>query len=43
MQGGNANDNVRTMCESVIRNALANSSLDTVKRDRNLLKEAITK
>ena len=30
MEGGDANSNVQAMCESVLRNLIANSSLDEV-------------
>lgn len=39
MQGGNPNANVRTMCESVIRNQLANSTLMEVLKNRNLIRD----
>ncbi|EGR30512.1 spfh domain band 7 family protein [Ichthyophthirius multifiliis] len=38
-QGGTANDNVRTMCESILRNTIANNSLKDVLTDRDLLRE----
>lgn len=41
MQGGSANDHVRTLCESIIRNELANSKLDDVLKNRNLLRDNI--
>ena len=41
MQGGDANNNVQTMCESVLRNLIANSSLDEVLRNRNHLRDNI--
>lgn len=41
MQGGDANNNVQAMCESVLRNLIANSSLDEVLRNRNHLRDNI--
>ena len=39
MQGGDANTNVQAMCESVLRNLIANSTLDEVLRNRNHLRD----
>ena len=39
MQGGDANTNVQAMCESVLRNLIANSSLEEVLRNRNHLRD----
>ena len=41
MESGNANANVQAMCESVLRSLIANSSLDDVLRNRNLLRDSI--
>ncbi len=41
MQGGSADANVRTLCESMVRNQLANSKLDDVLKNRDLLKSNI--
>ena len=41
MEGNNANSNVQAMCESVLRSQIANSTLDQVLRNRNLLRDAI--
>ena len=43
MQGGDPNANVRTMCESVIRSQLANSSLMDVLRNRTLIRDKMKK
>lgn len=43
MQGGDANRNVQAMCESVLRNLIANSSLDEVMRNRSHLRDNIKK
>jgi len=39
MQGGDANSNVQTMCESIVRNEMANCSLEEVLRDRHSLRD----
>lgn len=39
MEGGDANRNVQAMCESVLRNLIANSSLDEVLRNRSHLRD----
>lgn len=39
MEGGDANSNVQAMCESVLRNLIANSSLSEVLRNRNHLRD----
>ena len=39
MEGGDANANVQAMCESVLRNLIANSSLAEVLRNRNHLRD----
>jgi flotillin len=39
MQGQDANDSVTAMCESVLRNLIANSSLEEVLRNRNHLRD----
>lgn len=39
MEGGDANSNVQAMCESVLRNLIANSSLEEVLRNRNHLRD----
>ena len=39
MEGGDANRNVQAMCESVLRNLIANSTLESVLRDRNKLRD----
>lgn len=39
MEGGDANSNVRAMCESVLRNLIANSTLEEVLRNRNHLRD----
>jgi regulator of protease activity HflC (stomatin/prohibitin superfamily) len=41
MQGGDANHNVKAMCESILRNLIANSSLEEVLRNRNHLRDNI--
>lgn len=41
MEGGDANRNVQAMCESVLRNLIANSTLDEVLRNRNHLRDNI--
>lgn len=38
MEGGDANANVKTMCESILRNLIANSKLDDVLKKRDLMK-----
>ena len=43
MDGGNANQHVRTLCESIVRNELANCKLANVMKNRDLLKENIKK
>lgn len=40
-QGGTANDNVRTMCESILRNTIVNNKLTDVLRDRDLLRQSM--
>ncbi len=39
MEGGDANANVQAMCESVLRNLIANSSLTAVLTNRNHLRD----
>lgn len=39
MEGGDANRNVQAMCESVLRNLIANSTLEEVLRNRNHLRD----
>ena len=39
MEGGDANSNVQAMCESVLRNLIANSSLNEVLTNRNHLRD----
>ncbi len=39
MEGGDANRNVQAMCESVLRNLIANSTLDEVMKNRNHLRD----
>lgn len=39
MEGGDANSNVQAMCESVLRNLIANSSLSEVLTNRNHLRD----
>lgn len=41
MEGTNANNSVQTMCESVLRSLIANSTLDDVLRNRNYLRDEI--
>jgi len=41
MQGGDPNHNVKAMCESVLRNLIANSSLEEVLRNRSHLRDNI--
>ena len=41
MEGGDANSNVTAMCESVLRNLIANSTLEEVLRHRNTLRDKI--
>jgi regulator of protease activity HflC (stomatin/prohibitin superfamily) len=43
MQGGDANSSIQAMCESVLRNLIANSSLDDVLKNRNHLRDNIKK
>ena len=43
MEGGDANANVQAMCESVLRNLIANSTLDEVLRSRNHLRDSMKK
>lgn len=43
MQGGDANQNVKTMCESILRNLIANSKLDDVLKKRDLMKDNMRK
>lgn len=38
MQGNDANENVKALCESVVRSQIANSSLDQVLRNRHVIK-----
>lgn len=42
-QGGDANENVKTMCESIVRNQIANSTLTDVLTNRNLLRDSMKK
>jgi regulator of protease activity HflC (stomatin/prohibitin superfamily) len=39
MQGGDPNASVKTMCESIVRNQLANCTLDQVLRNRHLVRD----
>ena len=39
MEGGDANASVQAMCESALRNLIANSTLDEVMRNRNHLRD----
>lgn len=41
MQGYGANDNVKTLCESIVRNELANSHLNDVITKRDQLRENV--
>lgn len=41
MEGGDANRNVQAMCESVLRNLIANSTLEEVLRNRSHLKDSM--
>jgi regulator of protease activity HflC (stomatin/prohibitin superfamily) len=41
MQGDGANDNVKTLCESIVRNELANSNLNDVITKRDQLRENV--
>ncbi|CAM6005312.1 unnamed protein product [Sphagnum balticum] len=41
MEGGDANRNVQAICESVLRNLIANSSLDDVLCNRNQLRNSM--
>ena len=41
MSEGNANEHVRTLCESIVRNEIANFKLNEVIKNRDLLKEKI--
>ena len=41
MQGGDANDSVRALSESVLRNLIANSTLEDVMRNRNHLRNNV--
>ena len=43
MQGGDANANVQAMCESALRNLIANSTLDEVLRNRDHLRDNMRK
>ena len=43
MQGGDANANVQAMCESALRNLIANSTLDEVLRNRDHLRDNMKK
>lgn len=38
MDGGNANRHVKTLCESIVRNELANCKLANVMKNRDLFK-----
>eukprot|EP00703_Trepomonas_sp_PC1_P004277 JAP92329.1 SPFH domain/Band 7 family protein [Trepomonas sp. PC1] len=38
-QDGNANQNVCTMCESIVRNKIANHSMQEILTDRNILRD----
>ncbi len=38
LQGCDANDSVRALCESVLRNLIANSTIDEVMKNRNHLR-----
>jgi len=38
MQGGDANANVKAMCESTLRNLIANSKLEDVMKKRDMLR-----
>lgn len=41
MEGNDANANVQVMCESVLRNLIANSTLDDVLKNRGYLRDEI--
>lgn len=41
MEGNNANESVQVMCESILRNLIANSTLDDVLRNRGYLRDKI--
>lgn len=41
MQGNDANENVRALCESVVRAQIANSSLSGVLKDRKIIRDAV--
>ena len=41
MQGGDANSSVSALSESVIRNLIANSTLEDVMKNRDLLRDAM--
>ena len=41
MEGNNANDSIKAMCESVLRSLIANSTLDDVLRNRSYLRDEI--
>ena len=43
MQGGDANANVQAMCESALRNLIANSTLDEVLKNRDHLRDNMKK
>ncbi|KAL4455783.1 hypothetical protein ABPG74_003193 [Tetrahymena malaccensis] len=40
-QGGNANENVRIMCESILRHQIANHTLTEVLTNRNMLRDSM--
>lgn len=42
-QGGNANENVRTMCESIVRHEIAQHSLHEVLTNRGVLRDSMKK
>jgi len=43
MQGGDANNMVRTLCESIVRNQIANNVMKDVMTNRDMLREAMKK
>lgn len=38
-QDGNANSNVQTMCESIVRHEIANHSMSEILTNRNMLRD----
>lgn len=43
VQGGDANSNIKTVCESIIRDQIANSTLSEVLFQRNVIRERTRK